>query len=246
MRYCVIGMCVAALSSMVMAEMVTNGGFEDTSSLSGRTWEGSYPKWYAIPTGWSSVADVNANYYTDDAGEAGWKTKPTTSTNPNSWARQYEGTYSAQFFECRWNALMGSSGGSFYQTITVEKGKEYAVSAATWAYDSRSTDPDTGAAFYTDVSVIDGAPTIVDRVMQPGTVLWNQTTNAWSGGSTWQEVSGTFTATSNQVTIVLYSSGADNAYFDAVSMTEVPEPSTMTLLGLGALVASKKKMMPRH
>ena len=214
----IVLMLVGMLCTAAQANILVNGDFEDASFVLNDT-----------PTAWVA-------YYTTSAAASpnvNWKNGGRLNGQP------YTGDYFVTV-----TGWTSGYWGSAAQTVPVTAGYDYTLSLATRLIDA-------GAGGYAGLSLqfYDATNTSMG---------WTLDTS-WTASSAWTySTVGTYTAPAGAVAarVALWAygtadidgdtttvdPGADTIAYDAVSLVEtVPEPLTLSLLGLGGLMLRRKK-----
>jgi hypothetical protein len=159
---------------------------------------------------------------------------------PDGWSAYYNSTPGSSDL-VNWKSGTGAHGGnnyvqimgwsttwgSMFQTVSVTENESYAFSL--WSKGDGTVDNAGPGAYWLD---------------SLGSSLGTAVYETFTAGATWEfHDYGTIVAPpgATQFSVYLWAATNTTVYYDDVSLTLVPEPFTMSLLGLGGLVLLRRK-----
>ena len=218
----IFGACFAGLSSNAhAANLVTNPSFELGTFVNRGDGFQILPIGSTAITGWTVVNDSLA-----------WGTLPNSAAGVNP-VTPFDGTF---FLDLQGDGLFSAPYGGVMQNLTTVSGQQYHL-----AFNLGTEQSPASPATHGPISVVATAgSTSLPFTFDPG-----------GTGTQWGEFGFDFTASSSSTPIsIVGTATAGGAYIglDLVSVTPVPEPSTVALSACGALallIGARRKLLNR-
>jgi hypothetical protein len=220
---CVIAYFLTILSYSMIPTLLKFSAFTAAALL-------TYTMSHAAVVIVNSGFELPAHTANNGTNPTGWTVIETTSgANPDRQVRTRNTAFNSGAMGVQLGAGNSDHTGELWQAVTTDVGQQYSFSI--WA--SVFTDSNSPATQNFSAVLRDGSGTT-------GTAL-TTVTSAGLLSTTWQEFTGTFTATTTTTTIHLsdistaVSGDGNDVFLDDVSITAIPEPGTTSLALLSGI-----------